>query len=359
MKIIKLSFLILVLLTVIASCQTKAEADGRTTINSGSGSGYHGGGGYHGGYHGGSGYHGGYHGGYGGYHGGYGYRGYGYRGYGYGYGYRPFFGFGFGYYSPYYWGGYYAPYNPYYAYPAYGYGYGYNDYGLGGVRTEVKPKEAGVYVDGGYVGTVDSFDGWWQRLQLPPGDHRLVFRAVGYAPYVVDITVIPGQDVKIKQQMQPGQDAISDKDMQLDRPNNNGNRGYGNPYQGKQPNNPYGNMPNGQEENSPNNENPYGYGDRNAPPPPDQGQNDLSMEQKQDSNRLTLALTVHPIDATIYIDENYYGTSDANQNGQVLVLLPAGTHKIEVVRPGYESYSKEIQVDPQSRNNLDIQLQKK
>jgi hypothetical protein len=354
-------------LTVIASFQTKAEADGRTTINSGSGNGYHGGSGYHGGYHGSNGYHGGY-------HGGYGYRGYGYRGYGYGgYGYRPYFGFGFGYYSPYYWGGYYAPYNPYYAYPAYGYGYGYGYGGyFGGVRTEVKPKEAGVYVDGGYVGTVDSFDGWWQRLQLPVGDHRIVFRAAGYAPYVVDVTVIPGQDVKIKQQMQAGQDVISDKDMRSDKSNDNnnyGNRGYnspnqqgmqqGNPYGNAPQNNPYGNAPNG---SSPNQNNPYGWEqDRNAPNPNEDQEpgNDLSMQPEQAGNRITLALTVHPTDATIYIDENYYGTSDVKLNGQVLVMLPEGLHKIEVVRPGYESYTKEIQVDRQSQNTLNIELQKK
>ena len=142
------------------------------------GGGGHGGGGSHGGggaYHG-----GGYHGG--GYHGGY---------YGHGY-YRPY------YYRPYFynpfWG--YAGWYPYagwyggygfgfgfswgagYGYP-YGYPYGYYGYGWGydpaaSIRIQATPREAQVYVDGYFVGIVDDYDGFSQRLRLVPGEHELV-----------------------------------------------------------------------------------------------------------------------------------------------------------------------------------------
>ncbi len=192
------------------------------------------------------------------------------------------------------------------------------------------------------MGNVDSYDGWWQRLQLVPGKHRIVFRAPGYAPFAMTINAIPGQDIVIKQQLQPGQDVINEKDMQLSESEKQNGRPAP-PPQGQ--NNPYGRS------------NPYGNQNRNAPQNPYR-QNQQPPPQ-QDNNRVTLVLKVEPKDATVYINENYYGTAEVNSSGEVQVLLPQGVHKIEIVRPGYESYSNEIQVDIQSQNRLEITLQKK
>lgn len=331
MKTIKLGVLILALLAVVPSFQTKAEASGGFSF----GVGY----GYYPRY------------------------GYGYGGYGYGYGYpyyRPFYRpYGFG---PY-WGGYYGGYPGFYGgyggyYGGYGAPYGYSGYYpyFGDVRTEVKPKEATVYVDGAFVGTVDSFDGWWQRLQLAPGKHRIVFRAPGYVPYAVTIQALPGQDVKIKQQLQPGQDVIDESEMQLseaERQEEQGNnRNYDmNPPNSHQqnPNNPYG-------QQNPNN--PYGFNSNPNPGNRDNSGNGLSM-QPQNNDRRPLVLRVSPKDATIYIDENYYGTADVNSSGTVQVLLPPGIHKIEIVRPGYESFAQEVEIELNAENKLDVNLQKK
>ena len=51
----------------------------------------------------------------------------------------------------------------------YGYGYGY--YARADLRTQVTPREAEVYVDGYLTGTVDDFDGMFQRLRVPLGEH--------------------------------------------------------------------------------------------------------------------------------------------------------------------------------------------
>ena len=57
-------------------------------------------------------------------------------------------------------------------YPGY-YGGSYSGYtssyrDTGGLRLKVKPRDAQVLVDGYFVGTVDDFDGVFQRLDLPP-----------------------------------------------------------------------------------------------------------------------------------------------------------------------------------------------
>ena len=76
-------------------------------------------------------------------------------------------------------------YDPWYRYlvtrTPYPYGYGYRTYEPeASVRLEVKPKEAEVYVDGFYAGIVDDFDGTFQRLRVPPGEHELELWLEGY-----------------------------------------------------------------------------------------------------------------------------------------------------------------------------------
>jgi hypothetical protein len=142
---------------------------------------------------------------------------------------RPYYGgshfyFGFGY--PYY--SYWYPYSYAYGYPAYGYGYpGYYyppaySYGYGygpsypayggyvgvspddvdgGVRIQVSRQDAEVYADGYYVGTVDDFDGTFQRLKLEPGAHHIEIREPGYETLAFDVRVEPGQTITYRAEM--------------------------------------------------------------------------------------------------------------------------------------------------------------
>jgi len=128
--------------------------------------------------------------------------------YPYYYGYRPGLSIGLGFGYPYYYGAYGYPYYGSYGYgysyggyyPAYGgYGYvaprgGYSAYG--GVRIQGAPRNAEVYVDGGYAGVVDDYDGVFQRLDLEPGSHEIEIRSNG-RPLTYDVNVTPGQTVTI------------------------------------------------------------------------------------------------------------------------------------------------------------------
>ena len=126
-------------------------------------------------------------------------------------GYRPYyyprysFGFGFGY--PYYYSPYYYPYGygGYYGYPygydyPYGYGGGYyvggdRARGYGGVQIKDAPKDAQVFADGYYAGTVDDFDGAFQHLDLEAGPHRIEIRPQGQPPISFEVNVRPGENV--------------------------------------------------------------------------------------------------------------------------------------------------------------------
>jgi hypothetical protein len=125
-----------------------------------------------------------------------------YLGYGYGWGYPysfigypymyPGFGYGYGY-------GYGNPYGPY-GYPYYGSGYAEDQ---GGIRLQMNPKQAEVFADGYYVGTVDDFDGISQRLALEAGHHKLEIRAEGFEPFELDVNILRAQTIKYKGVLRP------------------------------------------------------------------------------------------------------------------------------------------------------------
>jgi hypothetical protein len=121
-------------------------------------------------------------------------------GYGYGLGYfsyDPFlfsgYGYGAGYPSAY-------GYDPYGGGAGGGYGSRYNQTyrGVGSLRLKVKPTNAQVYVDGYYVGVIDSFDGTFQRLSVEGGSHRIELRAEGFEPVEFDVMVTPGDTITYK-----------------------------------------------------------------------------------------------------------------------------------------------------------------
>ncbi len=116
-----------------------------------------------------------------------------YSGYGYGYGYTGYgYGYGNGYGNGYGGGGGGGDYSPY-------------DYGAqdprasaepeGSIRLKVKPRDAKVYIDGYFVGVVDSFDGAFQKLSVGGGHHRVEVKADGYETAVFDVLITPEQTV--------------------------------------------------------------------------------------------------------------------------------------------------------------------
>jgi hypothetical protein len=131
-------------------------------------------------------------------------------GYGYGRYYWPgAFGLGFYYdplyYDPFYAGGFGSGYygagygNPYGGYQGGGYGAGsYTRAGTGSLRLKIKPRDAQVYVDGYFVGTVDQFDGLFQKLGVDAGAHRIEIKAEGHEDIQFDVLITPGETVTYK-----------------------------------------------------------------------------------------------------------------------------------------------------------------
>ncbi len=101
---------------------------------------------------------------------------------------------GFGWGAPYGYWGYWGPYDGYY-------GYHYS----GGLKLKVTgpdPKKADVYADGSYVGTVDDFNGTFQRLSLRPGPYTIEIRAKGYRPLTLKVRIQPDRTITYRAEMQ-------------------------------------------------------------------------------------------------------------------------------------------------------------
>lgn len=60
----------------------------------------------------------------------------------------------------------------------------------GGLRLQMGPCDAQVFVDGYYAGVVDDFDGPFQHVNLRPGPHHIEIRAFGFDPLGFDVYIV-------------------------------------------------------------------------------------------------------------------------------------------------------------------------
>ena len=68
----------------------------------------------------------------------------------------------------------------------------------GGLRLEITPKAAEVYVDGFYAGVVDDFSGHFHHLDMTPGEHHIVVRAPLFRPLAFDTYIEPDHTTNYK-----------------------------------------------------------------------------------------------------------------------------------------------------------------
>ena len=216
--------------------------------------------------------------------------------------YRPFFYGGF--YSPYY----YRPYGSYYG-PPYAGGY-YEP--TGALRVQVKPEATEVWVDGYFAGVADSFDGFFQRLRLPPGEYDIELRLDGYRSLRERVLLSPGSTLKIEHFMEPlrpGEttppppEPIARELMPPARPTYPPERRVPPPGPGVERGVPL------------------------SPAAPDFG---------------TLALRVRPLDAEVLIDgEPWRGPVGSDR---LVVELGPGIYPLEIRKDGYRTFVTDVEV---------------
>lgn len=251
------------------------------------------------------------------------------------------------YYDPYYYSygwGYprYGRYGSYYGY--YDYGFYYGDYygyapgytsrgyryragNVAQLRTLVEPAKTRVYVDGYYAGIADDFDGLLQRLNVSPGRHDITLKLEGYTSHTFSVYANRDQTLKLRWDMVRGsgetRDSIGEERADRDRRDDQDARDRDRDRERDM--------------------------DRDRDRAERPRETDLERERRapapRDGARGEVVFEVDPPDASIYVDGEFYGKASQ----MTRVELAAGTHRIEVVRPGYRTEETEVQVDGDTR----------
>jgi hypothetical protein len=167
----------------------------------------------------------------------------------------------------------------------------------------------------------------FQRLYLAPGRHEIALKHDGYRTHKMLLYVSGGQTLKIEHDLQKGPGPETFEDL-------TGGRGAGE-EPGEQP---------GYRDDDGNDVNVEF--DRLPAPAPRGGE----PANRADASRLRL--DERPGDASVYLDGQFQGP--ASELGE-LVMAP-GAHRIEVVRPGFRTEERDVQLPPGSSRTITIEL---
>jgi hypothetical protein len=208
--------------------------------------------------------------------------------------YHPYFGF--------YYGPYYGPYYPY-AGPF----VDRQRYRTGAIRTRVTPVETEVYLNGYYAGLADDFDGVFQRLYVPAGEHEIELHLEGYRTFRQRIYASPGDTLDLTHRMVP-----------------------------------------------------LASGEVPGPPEPPRTlpsewtAGAVPAGERPASPFGILVLRVEPADAQIAIDgEVWLGTASRTE---LAIHVAAGWHTLEIRKAGYQPFRTEIELSEGATTRLNVQL---
>jgi hypothetical protein len=222
----------------------------------------------------------------------------------------------------------YGPY-PWWGPEAYPYGYApvYDD--SAAVRVVVTPRQASVYVDGFYAGIVDDFDGVFQRLPLPPGEHEVVLHLEGYRTVHQRLNLEPNATYKIHYTMEKlaagetSEAAPSAPPVPPPPPGSavsplTGRRGQG-------------------------------------PPPPPGPVSPVRRDGARHEGEFgTIAIRVQPAGAEVTIDGERWTGSDTG--APLLVQVTEGRHRVAVQKEGYRPFSTDIDVHGGQTTPINVSL---
>lgn len=222
--------------------------------------------------------------------------------------YRPYL------YDPFFYGAYYRPFY-WYPYSAVGFGYGYARFdGGASLRVQVMPRDTEVYIDNYYAGTVDDFDGVFQRLHVEPGAHDITLYREGYRTVRQRIYLQPTGTFRLRYNMMP----LAPGEAPEPRP----------------------------VEPSPGPQGPAPYPPSPYPPAP--------RALPAPGGEASLSIRVQPGNADVFIDgERWEGPAGEDR---LVVQVAAGVHHVEVRRDGYRTYATDITARPGEASTVNISL---
>jgi hypothetical protein len=188
----------------------------------------------------------------------------------------------------------------------------------------VKPKQAAVYVDGYFAGTVAEFSGF-HRLRVIPGEHDIELYLQGYQSIRRHLYLSPDGSQKVTETLEklspgepeepppvPSEPPAGAQRMPPPSPF---------PTRGAMP--PQAPLPPG------------------VPPPP-AGVPAPPAGSEQSTRSGSLVIRVRPADADVLIDGQHWRGPSGDE--RLVVQVAEGRHRIEVRKDGYQLFTSEIDV---------------
>ena len=203
------------------------------------------------------------------------------------------------------------------------------------------PKDAEVYLDGYLVGSVDDFDGTFQRLHVPYGEHQITIYFEGYRPIEQKMLFRPGESYRLRDAMQPlpaGEAPAPRPTPSAPPPDERGQPPMRGAYE----------PPMGERQPPPMRagEAPPMRGGEPQPGPP----NELQAR----GGFGTLAIRVQPADAEILVDGERWNAPSGEDC--LTVELAEGTHHLEIRKEGRKPYSADVEIRRGRMSSLNVSL---
>ncbi|HEX4952782.1 MAG TPA: PEGA domain-containing protein [Thermoanaerobaculia bacterium] len=249
--------------------------------------------------------------------------------------YNYYWGWYGGYYWP--WWGWNDPYYPYYYHPRYRSYYDRPYYWYetqersGALDFDVNPEHAEIWVDGQQMGTADDFDGFPSFLWLPEGSYQVVVYLDGYETLVRDYEIRSGVVIDLEDTLQPGDSVPPEEIFERAAPKREQA-----PRQGS------GGRWYWQEDGA----------EAKAPPAEDAEAYDVRGEPGR------VRLVIEPGDASVYLDGRFLGTAEDLGRLRKGLIIDPGEHRLQVVRPGFETVEKTFTVEARDETEVEIVLER-
>jgi len=165
----------------------------------------------------------------------------------------------------------------------------------GFVNMSVQPSDAYVYVDGSYRGMAYQFTCAPDCLPILTGRHAILLQKEGFKSETFDIHVTPNDVIDLDVRL-----ALADEEGAEAEPE--------------------------------------------------------SVNQLELDKTGYLMLKVEPGDASVYIDGNFYGIASQFNETEGSLVLQAGVHQIEIVKPGFKPHTRQVVISEGEDSKINVVL---